>query len=457
MRNFSYVAVILVAVLVVGQYTCAQHPPPTYSAQSSYSSQLPARVNGQPMPSLAPMLERVTPAVVNIFTHTQVPESPLMLDPFFRHFFGVPDSAPKHKTQSLGSGVIIDIREGHVLTNFHVIDKADEISITLIDGRQLKAELIGADPETDVALLKVPPIDLVALPLADSDYVRVGDFVVAIGNPFGLGQTVTSGIISALGRSGLGIEGYEDFIQTDASINPGNSGGALVNLNGELVGINTAILAPSGGNIGIGFAIPINMVKQVIDHLLAYGEVRRGTLGFRVQDLNPDLAEAFKLDIQRGAVIIAVDKSSPAEKAGFQLADVITEINGKRINSASDARNRIGLLRVGDTANVTLLRNGHPQQLSAQVVTASLVEGRAINTYLEGLVLKDSKKGIIVADVEQHSFAWTVGFRKGDMIIGFNRRKVKDLKDLKQRMSQRPAPFTIQVVREGDIYSIWLQ
>lgn len=249
----------------------------------SVSAALPEQVNDQPLPTLAPMVKQVTPAVVNISTRSQIrlQQNPLFNDPFFRHFFGQQPQQPQNRTQSLGSGVVIDAQKGLVITNHHVIDRADEITVTLRDGRELQATLLGSDPEADVALLEVPAVGLSDLPLANSDSLQVGDFVVAIGNPFGLGQTVTSGIVSAIGRSGLGIEGYEDFIQTDASINPGNSGGALVNLRGELVGMNTAILAPGGGgNVGIGFAIPSNMLQQIVDHLLLHGEVRRGVLGW---------------------------------------------------------------------------------------------------------------------------------------------------------------------------------
>ncbi|NOQ93480.1 MAG: trypsin-like serine protease, partial [Methylophaga sp.] len=260
------------------------------------------------MPSLAPMLEQSKPAVVNIATKSHVPirDNPLLNDPFFRKFFNIPEQQPRHRTkQSLGSGVIFDAKKGLVLTNNHVIHRADEITVSLTDGRSFQAELVGSDPATDVALIKIPAEHLSALPLADSDKLRVGDFVVAIGNPFGLGQTVTSGIVSALGRSGLGIEGYENFIQTDASINPGNSGGALVNLRGELVGINTAIFSPGqkAGNIGIGFAIPSNMVKQITDQLIEYGEVRRAHLGVQMQDINDELAKAFDIESDGGAVV----------------------------------------------------------------------------------------------------------------------------------------------------------
>ncbi|WP_373054394.1 trypsin-like peptidase domain-containing protein, partial [Thioalkalivibrio sp.] len=276
------------------------------------TAQLPAAVDGQPLPSLAPMLERTIPGVVNIATRARVVESasPLFDDPFFRRFFDVPER--ERERQGLGSGVIVDADAGTILTNSHVIARADTILVTLHDGRQYEAEVVGADPATDVAVIRIDADDLQAIPLADSDALRVGDFVVAIGNPFGLGQTVTSGIVSALGRSGIGGAGFEDFIQTDASINPGNSGGALVNLRGELVGINTALLARGGGNIGIGFAIPANMARQIQEHLLAEGQVERGALGVEMQDLTPALAQAFGLDVSQGAVITRVVRGSAA-------------------------------------------------------------------------------------------------------------------------------------------------
>lgn len=321
---------------------------------------LPVSIEGTPLPTLAPMLEEVTPAVVNIATEgrIRIRENPLLSDPFFRRFFNIPDMPLERKTESLGSGVIMDARRGLMVTNNHVIANAEQIAVKLRDGRRLQAELIGTDPETDIAVIKIDAKDLTAVRVADSERLRVGDFVVAIGNPFGLGQTVTSGIISALGRSGLGIEGYEDFIQTDASINPGNSGGALVNLRGELIGINTAIFSQSGGNVGIGFAIPSNMVNRVIEHLVRHGEVKRGAIGVQLQDLTPELAKAFDVAAQGGAVVVSVVPDSEADRGGLRAGDVVVGVDGKRVRDASDVRNRIGLLRVGETVRFEVLREG---------------------------------------------------------------------------------------------------
>ncbi len=304
--------------------------------------------------TIAPMLEKVLPAVVNISTRirTRISGHPLLNDPFFRRFFAIPEGQDRQRQkQSVGSGVIVDAGEGYILTNHHVIEAADEITVTLRDQRHYTAEVVGSDPEVDLALIHIKAGDLVALPVADSDEVRVGDFVVAIGSPFGLGQTVTYGIVSALGRSGLGIEGYEDFIQTDASINPGNSGGPLVNMNGELVGVNTAIVGPSGGNIGIGFAIPGNMASVILHHLSEYGEVRRGQLGLVAQDLTPELAQAFGLQRRGGAVVAQVTPGSAAEQAGVRSGDVIVSLDGRALANSSDLRNAVGCCAWGRVSN----------------------------------------------------------------------------------------------------------
>jgi serine protease Do/serine protease DegQ len=323
---------------------------------------LPASVDGQQLPSLAPMLERVTPAVVNIATRGKSRrryELPLPNDPFFRRFFDVPSIERVQEISSLGSGVIVDAGHGLILTNYHVIKDSYEINVTLTDGRTLRAEIIGHDIDTDVAVIQISSENLSQVEMADSSALRVGDFVVAVGNPFGLGQTVTSGIVSALGRSGLGIESIEDFIQTDASINLGNSGGALVNLRGELVGINTAIFgAGNQGNIGIGFAIPVNMARDIMRQLIDYGEVRRGRLGAQGQDMTPQLAQAFGIERSSGFIVTQTETGSPADKAGIRVGDVIVSANGKPIHSARDMHNLVGLQRIGQTVELTLFREG---------------------------------------------------------------------------------------------------
>jgi serine protease Do/serine protease DegQ len=422
---------------------------------------------GQAVPSLAPMLDKTIPSVVNIFTRTRVAvqQSPLLSDPFFRRFFSVPDAQPRERVeQSLGSGVVIDGNNGYIITNHHVIDKADEISVNLHDGRTLKATLIGSDPETDIAVLKVENGELAALPMSDSDKLRVGDFVVAIGNPFGLGQTVTSGIVSALGRSGLGIEGYEDFIQTDASINPGNSGGALVNLRGELVGINTAILSKSGGNVGIGFAIPINMVAEIMAQLIEHGEVRRGSMGAQAQDLTPDLAAAFDIELHQGAVVTQVSSGSPADKAGLKTGDVITHINDRLIKDASDVRNRIGLLRIGERVEMRILRNGKNKVLRAVIEEpeAVVIEGEKLHSRLSGAVLANVSEetvrgrveGVVVADVAAGSAAMRAGLRKGDVIAQANRREVRNLDEMREAVKGDSALLLNIQRRGGALYLI---
>src|SRR5215204_4145547 len=334
---------------------------------------------GGAVPSLAPMLARITPGVVNIAVRGKVREqNPLLQDPFFRRFFDLPQNQrpQERETQATGSGVIVDAANGYVLTNGHVVENATRIEVTTKDNRRYTAKLIGRDPDTDVAVLQIPTNGLVAVPMGDSDRLQVGDFVLAIGNPFGLGQTVTSGIVSALGRSGLGIEGYEDFIQTDASINPGNSGGALVDLRGRLVGINTAILAPGGGNIGIGFAVPINMARQVMDQLIRFGEVKRGRIGVAIQDLTPDLADAMKTSHTTGAVIARVDPGSPAERAGLRNGDLVVAANGVPIRSGTQLRNVIGLTSIGSDVALTVDRRGSEYKMAVNVEAAAPTAAR---------------------------------------------------------------------------------
>jgi serine protease Do/serine protease DegQ len=384
-------------------------------------AELPYSVDGEELPSLAPMIEKTRPAVVNIATRgsVDIQKHPLLNDPLFRRFFKGFENLPQRKeVKSLGSGVIIDAEAGHIVTNFHVIDGADEISVTLHDGQQLEATIVGSDPEADVAILKVTHEGLVSIPFADSSSLRVGDFAVAIGNPFGLGQTVTSGIVSALGRTGLGIEGYEDFIQTDASINPGNSGGALVNLRGELIGINTAILASSGtGNVGIGFAIPINMVRELTNQLIEYGEVRRGMLGVIMQNLTPDLARAFGLDVHQGVVISQVVENSAASKAGLQAGDVIADINGVSVKSASAMRNMVGLMRVGEKMDITVIRDGDEKKLTAYIEdeVEQSIAGEKISLKLSGAEIESHDEGdnqyLVVSEVLRGSSAWNARLR----------------------------------------------
>jgi Do/DeqQ family serine protease len=327
-------------------------------------------VGGAVVPSLAPMLSRITPGVVNIAVRGRVKEqNPLLQDPFFRRFFNLPQNqqSEERETQATGSGVIVDAAQGYVLTNGHVVENATRIEVTTKDNRRLTAKLIGRDADTDIAVLQVPAGNLTALPMGDSDRLQVGDFVLAIGNPFGLGQTVTSGIVSALGRSGLGIEGYGDFIQTDASINPGNSGGPLVNLRGECVGINTAILAPGGGNIGIGFAVQINMARRVMDQLIRYGDVKRGRIGVAIKDLTPDLAQTMNTAYTTGAVIDRVDAGSPAERAGLRGGDLVVAVNGVAVRSGNQLRNMIGLTRIGDEVELTVDRKGAERKVAVHV------------------------------------------------------------------------------------------
>ncbi len=425
-----------VALLVLG--LAAAVPPPAPAA-------LPAMVEGQPLPTLAPMLEQATPAVVNIATENRVQlrRNPLLDDPFFRHFFNIPDRPRERRAQSVGSGVVVDARRGYVITNHHVVDGADTITVTLRDGRQLEAKVIGSDSESDVAVIQVPARNLTALPLADSDRLRVGDFVVAIGNPFGLGQTVTSGIVSALGRTGLGIQGYEDFIQTDASINPGNSGGALVNLRGELVGVNTAIIAPGGGNVGIGFAIPANMVSRLMEQIVAHGSVRRGQLGVSVQDLTPDLARAFRLPASQGAVIAQVSPRSAAAKAGLKEGDVVLRVNERPIRDGGGLRNAIGLLEVGEAVRLEILRDGKPLTIDAKVgeYVPAKAEGDDIHPRLAGAVFEDISpnsplagraQGVLVARVESGSPAARAGLRSNDIVTGVNHRAVTSTDELRQ-------------------------
>jgi Do/DeqQ family serine protease len=428
---------------------------------------LPPAVGETPMPTLAPMIKRVSPAVVNIATRGTIrerqPQNPLLEDPFFRRFFDIPDMGPRERQfQSAGSGVIFDAKNGYIVTNAHVVDNATEITVTLQDGRDLTATIVGTDAPSDVAVLKVPPGNLIQVALGDSTRLEVGDFVVAIGNPFGLQHTVTSGIVSGLGRSGINPDGYEDFIQTDASINPGNSGGALVNLRGELIGINSAILSRSGGNIGIGFAIPVNMARSIMDQLLSYGSVKRGLLGVSIYSLTPDTAKALNIATLQGVLVSQVNEGSAADKAGIKPGDVITSINGQTIKSNTELRNAVGLARVGDKLDVAIIREGKPLHLTAvinelpqttAVKTAKTASppaggdaGGAMHPALDGVTLADAPDGgVEVRAVEPRSRA-AQRLRSGDRIEGANNRGVANLKELRD-VAKRGTALVLTVRR----------
>lgn len=428
---------------------------------------LPAAVDGEPLPSLAPVLERVTPAVVNVFSSTrvQVRTSPFFNDPFFRRFFDIPNMPRERVQRSLGSGVIVDAEAGLILTNNHVIDDADEIAITLEDGREFQAEFIGADRETDLAVIGIEADDLEELPLFDSEQLKVGDFVVAVGNPFGLGQTVTSGIVSALGRAGLrGLE-YQNFIQTDASINPGNSGGALVNLRGELVGINTAIFTPSGGNVGIGFAIPVSTATYIMEQLVEHGEVRRGNLGVEVQDLSEELRAALKVDQRGGAVITAVAPEGAAAEAGLQAGDVILELDRRAVRDSQQLRNIEGLLAVGREVAIEYLRKGKPRR--TEVILAedldSRISGQRLDDRLDGVVLvpvpdryaQRGIRGAVVEEVRRNTPAWEAGLRENDLVVAVNREAVRNLGDLREQFPVRKSrELALEIRRRGRGYIV---
>lgn len=427
---------------------------------------LPPSVDGQPMPSLAPMLAKVTPAVVNISTKTRVrARDPYFDDPLFRQLFGNQGFQRERVEQSLGSGVVIDAAKGYVLTNNHVVGGADDITVTLQDGRDFKAKLLGSDPDTDVAVLQIPADRLQALPIADSSQLRVGDFVVAVGDPFGLGQTATSGMVSALGRSGLG-KGFQNFIQTDASINPGNSGGALVNLRGELVGINSMIFTPSGGNVGIGFAIPTDLATGVMKQLLAYGKVRRGNLGIEVQDITPRIAQALNLKDTNGAVVTRINDGSPAEGAGVQVGDVLTAVDGKPVRAAQDVRNAEGLLPLGAKVKLTVKRDGATQDVQATIAAVKLatLDGAKVDARLAGVTLSDLTPeqkaqglyGVALSGVRRGSTAASAGLQDGDIVIGIAQRRVAGVKSLPTTGSLGGRQLLLTVVRDDAVYYVVL-
>lgn len=417
-------------------------------------AQLPQKVGDLVVPSLAPIIKKASPAVVNIATKGTIRDAgrnPLLDDPFFRRFFEAPDAPRERQFQSAGSGVIVDAKNGYIITNAHVLENATEITVTLLDDRQVKAEIVGKDTGSDVAVLKVPAKNLSDMPLADSSKAEVGDFVIAIGNPFGLQHTVTSGIISALGRSGINPEGYEDFIQTDASINPGNSGGALVNLDGQLVGVNTAIFSRSGGNIGIGFAIPSNMVKAVMTQLIQYGEVKRGMLGVQLRNMTPAIAESLGLANAKGALVGQVVEESPAEKAGIKAGDVITSINGRPVSNSSDTRNSIGLLRIGEKVEIGLLRDGQPRRVTAVIGErdGASAEGAAeLHPALEGAALGNAPNGggVQIQSVAEGSPAAQNGLRPNDIIVAVGRLRITNLEQFRAAVKDASA-FAIMLRR----------
>ena len=460
MRSLKYPAVFSLAFLLAMLFSLP--------AQGALSALLE---EGEDLPSLAPALERVKPAVVNIATQTRVQQTnPLLEDPFFRRFFDMPDRPRRERrTTSAGSGVVVDAAAGHILTNAHVVKNADRVTVTLVDGRSVEAEILGMDDEVDIAVLRVEADGLVDMPIADSRELRVGDFVIAIGNPFGLGQTVTSGIVSALGRTGLGLGGYENYIQTDASINPGNSGGALINLRGELVGINTAILTPGGGNVGIGFAIPTEMAVNIKNQLIEHGEVRRGVLGVHIQDLTPELAEALELeDGTQGVLITQVMEDSAAAEAGLESGDLVLRVDGQPVRRAADLRNQVGLSPVGERMRLTILRDGEQMDIEAVIRppgNGEHIAGAELSRHLQGASLRSLRegelehahRGVLVREVERDSRAAAAGLRSGDVLVNANRQDIDGVEALSESIADPDAPLLLRVNRNGRVFFVVLR
>ena len=429
------------------------------SASFPVAAALPSQVPGQAaLPSLAPMLEKVLPAVVSVQVEGTAVQNQKIPEELKKYFGEELPGQQAQPFQGLGSGVIIDAAKGYVLTNNHVINQAEKISVQLNDGREFEAKLIGSDDQSDVALLQLQnPSKLTQIAVADSDTLRVGDFAVAVGNPFGLGQTATSGIVSALGRSGLNLEGLENFIQTDASINRGNSGGALLNLNGELIGINTAILAPGGGSVGIGFAIPSNMAQTLAKQLIQFGEIKRGLLGIKGTEMSADIAKAFNLDVQRGAFVSEVLPNSGSAKAGIKPGDIIVSLNGKTLSSFAELRSRIATTEPGATVKLGLLRDGKPLDVqvtldksSSSSASAELIAPALQGASLSDGQLKDGTKGVRLENVEKESAAAQAGLQKDDVIIGINRERITSIADMRKVMATKPAVIALQVVRGNE-------
>jgi len=413
---------------------------------------LPSSVNGNSLPSLAPLISKVSPAVVDI----SITGSSKKLTPY---------NMPAQAFSGLGSGVIIDAQQGYIITNFHVVENANQIIVKLVSGHQYQANIVGQDPQSDIALLKIDSEQpLTAIKFADSDNIQVGDFTIAIGNPFGLGQTVTSGIISALGRSGLNLQNLENYIQTDAAINSGNSGGALLNLNGELIGINTAILGPNGGNIGIAFAIPSNMVKNLTQQLLEFGEIHRGILGVKGGEVTPELAQNFSLDVQYGAFIYQVTPHSAADKAGLKAGDVITAVNGKQIKSFAALRAKIGTLNAGKKISLTVLQNNNKKEVTVTLggTLPSSAQATKNPVIFKGAILKDSEKGQLTAGVniiaiEKDSQAARLGLRKGDVIIAVNKMPISNQQQLTLALKKAKNMQVLNIMRDNRFIYIMLK